>query len=361
MSDTPIDTCETSLISMSPMPSPPVARPSRPVGIVTTMTPTNKPGEVTGWPKLQLVYRSDADRIADLLPPGITPGKSPNVYVNIYCVPVLGEPEYGVSTKVERDLRRHPRPLLPRHGHRPGGGGLHQPGAQRPAEVPVRDQVLPPRRSGRGGVHAPGLHVPRVPRAVDRRGSTSRAEPYEENEWWIKVVARRRRRREELRLPAARRAGAHRPTSAARRRRSTAHLLRDSPWDPYTELLPDARAGLRRARDRHATEPLDHARRRRSIRSRSGPTPTPSADHAGPANAAVPASSWSGLLGHAGLGGGAGHRAPRVAVGLVGGAADVGHGVDVGRLGPQRGGGAALAAGGSRTGRTGSGAWRCGA
>ena len=66
-----------------------------------TTSPTNKPGEVSGWPKLQMVYRSDPDRIADLLPPGITPGKSANVYVNIYCVPVLGEPEYGVSTKVE--------------------------------------------------------------------------------------------------------------------------------------------------------------------------------------------------------------------------------------------------------------------
>jgi hypothetical protein len=37
-------------------------------------SPMSKPGEIAGWPKLQMVYRSDADRIADLLPPGITPG-----------------------------------------------------------------------------------------------------------------------------------------------------------------------------------------------------------------------------------------------------------------------------------------------
>ena len=62
-----------------------------------TTSPTNQPGEISGWPKLQMVYRSDPDRIADLLPPGITPGKSANVYVNIYCVPVLGEPRPQVG------------------------------------------------------------------------------------------------------------------------------------------------------------------------------------------------------------------------------------------------------------------------
>ena len=64
-------------------------------------SPTSKPGEIAGWPKLQIVYRSDADRIADLLPPGFTAGPNPFVHINIYNVPVLGEPEYGVSTKIE--------------------------------------------------------------------------------------------------------------------------------------------------------------------------------------------------------------------------------------------------------------------
>ena len=32
-------------------------------------TPLIRPGEIAGWPKLQLVYRTDLDRIADLLPP----------------------------------------------------------------------------------------------------------------------------------------------------------------------------------------------------------------------------------------------------------------------------------------------------
>src|SRR5262249_30468503 len=58
-----------------------------------------KPGEIAGWPLLQLVYRTDTDRIVDLLPPGLEP-LEPTVHINIYNVPVKGEPEYGVSTKV---------------------------------------------------------------------------------------------------------------------------------------------------------------------------------------------------------------------------------------------------------------------
>src|SRR5438874_11883634 len=100
MSDTPIDTCDTSLISM-PLTSSPRLRVVPTGAIVTTMTPNITPGEIAGWPLLKLVYRTDADKIADLLPPGIEPGAHPHVHVNIYSVPVKGEPEYGVSTKVE--------------------------------------------------------------------------------------------------------------------------------------------------------------------------------------------------------------------------------------------------------------------
>ena len=67
------------------------------------MTNTIAPGEIAGWPKLKIVYRSDPDRIADLLPPGLTPGANPHVHLGVYCVPVLGEPEYGISTKIEAD------------------------------------------------------------------------------------------------------------------------------------------------------------------------------------------------------------------------------------------------------------------
>jgi len=69
-----------------------------------TTAPTIRPGDIAGWPKLSLMYRSDPDMIAALLPPGIVPGDEPHVQVGIYCVPVKGEPEYGVSTKVSADF-----------------------------------------------------------------------------------------------------------------------------------------------------------------------------------------------------------------------------------------------------------------
>lgn len=64
-----------------------------------TETPMSRPGEVAGWPKLTVEYRTDPAGIEQVLPPGLTAGE-PIVTVGVYCVPVLGEPEYGVSVKV---------------------------------------------------------------------------------------------------------------------------------------------------------------------------------------------------------------------------------------------------------------------
>ena len=67
---------------------------------MTTDAPMIRPAEIAGWPLLKLVYRTDPECIEELLPPGITPGREPHVHINVYCVPVNGEPEFGVSTKV---------------------------------------------------------------------------------------------------------------------------------------------------------------------------------------------------------------------------------------------------------------------
>jgi acetoacetate decarboxylase len=61
--------------------------------------PMSRPGEVAGWPKLVVRYPTEAANIAPLLPTGIEP-LDPTVTIAFYCVPVLGEPEYGVSVKV---------------------------------------------------------------------------------------------------------------------------------------------------------------------------------------------------------------------------------------------------------------------
>jgi acetoacetate decarboxylase len=62
--------------------------------------PTNRPGEISGWPKLVVTYATEPGRVAALLPPGLEP-LEPVVTVGFYCVPVLDEPELGVSVKVE--------------------------------------------------------------------------------------------------------------------------------------------------------------------------------------------------------------------------------------------------------------------
>lgn len=62
-------------------------------------TPMNRPGEISGWPKLVVTYTTEPANIAPLLPPGIEP-LDPTVTIAFYCVAVLGEPEFGVSVKV---------------------------------------------------------------------------------------------------------------------------------------------------------------------------------------------------------------------------------------------------------------------
>ncbi|MEZ5140188.1 MAG: acetoacetate decarboxylase family protein [Acidimicrobiales bacterium] len=51
-------------------------------------------------PKLVLRYPTDPDAIAALLPPGLKAWGEPTVQIGVYCAPVQGEPEFGISTKV---------------------------------------------------------------------------------------------------------------------------------------------------------------------------------------------------------------------------------------------------------------------
>lgn len=63
--------------------------------------PMTSPGEIGQWPMLKIVYRTDREAIANLLPPGIEPGAEPNVNLTIYNLPVNEEPEYGVLITID--------------------------------------------------------------------------------------------------------------------------------------------------------------------------------------------------------------------------------------------------------------------
>lgn len=67
--------------------------------------PQTTPGEIAQWPMLKIVYRTDKEAIAKLLPPGIDPGETPNVNLTIYNLPVNEEPEYGVLITVNADYQ----------------------------------------------------------------------------------------------------------------------------------------------------------------------------------------------------------------------------------------------------------------
>jgi len=65
--------------------------------------PTGNTGDIVNWPMLKIVYRTDPDKIAELLPPGITVGADPHVNLTVYNVPVPDVPEYGILTTVNAE------------------------------------------------------------------------------------------------------------------------------------------------------------------------------------------------------------------------------------------------------------------
>jgi acetoacetate decarboxylase len=199
--------------------------------------PQISPGDIAGWPMLKIVYRTDPDRIADLLPPGIEPGAAPHVHLNVYNVPVKGEPEYGVSTKVVADYEGVP-------GYYGIGLGIDQESAifisqelngqpKFPCSIVYfrRDDTVVARCTHQGYTF---LEFSGEVTGVAEDGGAER----EEHDWWIKSSRA---------VGGVEKAYDFEPhvvdvASVVRTVRAEAIdgslLLRDSPWDPYTTLLP---------------------------------------------------------------------------------------------------------------------------
>ena len=70
----------------------------------THKPPQGNPGDIMNWPMLKIEYRTDADAIAKLLPPGFVVGKEPLVYLTVYNYPVMDVPEYGAVMAVAADF-----------------------------------------------------------------------------------------------------------------------------------------------------------------------------------------------------------------------------------------------------------------
>ena len=149
--------------------------------------PKINPGDILHWPILKITYRTDPEKIAALLPPGIDPGAEPNVHCRIYCVPVPDEPEYGVVISVDADYRGTP-------GTYTLGLGIDQESAifiskrhERAAEVPLRRSDLLSGRSIKVSArcHHQGYTFLEFEGTV--AGEIAERPDYTENEWWVKV------------------------------------------------------------------------------------------------------------------------------------------------------------------------------
>ena len=56
----------------------------------STTAPQGNPGDILNWPMLKVNYRTDAECIAKLLPPGLSVGDEPIVRLTFYNFPVQG-------------------------------------------------------------------------------------------------------------------------------------------------------------------------------------------------------------------------------------------------------------------------------
>jgi len=201
-----------------------------------TAGPQSNPGELINWPMLKVVYRTDKDRIASLLPPGIEPGEDPHVNVTIYNVPILDAPEYGVVINVNADYDGTP-------GEYTLGIGINQEHVIYPSQE----------RWGQPKFFA-DTHYWRMMDAVEARvihaghtfiefkgrvvGAQEPVEDADQNEWWIKSM------RDVDFTPGQYDFPPH--VVHVYSRYGTAHLekvegeltLRESKWDPIATLLP---------------------------------------------------------------------------------------------------------------------------
>jgi len=204
--------------------------------MTSTQQPQTNPGDIFGWPILKLVYRTDAAKIAALLPPGIEPGAEPVVRLNIYNFPVPNEPEYGVVTAVDADYKGTP-------GRYTLGYAIDQ----ESAIFISRDMNGQPKYPGDITYYRVGPGV--VARCSHQgytfvdfqgkvKGPVEGPEKYEENEWWIKVSRAVGGAEKSYDFPPHVVRVKSTYGTIHREELEGTLTLGDSPWDPIKERLP---------------------------------------------------------------------------------------------------------------------------
>ena len=199
-------------------------------------TPKINPGDIAGWPILKIIYRSDAEKIAALLPPGIEAGDSANVHLNIYNVPVPDEPEYGVVTSVDASYRGTP-------GIYAIGYGIDQESAilisrEMNGQPKYPSEISYYRMGDRVSARCSHQGYTFVEFEGRVTGPASDRPDYEENEWWVKASRAVGGAEKSYDFPPhVVRVHSTYGTEYLEEVEGTL-TLGHSPWDPIQELLP---------------------------------------------------------------------------------------------------------------------------
>jgi acetoacetate decarboxylase len=196
-----------------------------------------RPGEAGGWPKLVLRYPTDPEAIAALLPPGLEPWGEPVAQINVYCVPVHGEPELGISTKI-------PARYDGVDGQYSLGIGIDQESAIFVSRETNGQPKFPCQvRFFRLGDNVEARATHQGTTFLTYRGTVRgvvepTGEEVHDDEWWIKVSRAVGGAERAYDLPP--RVVRVRTSGVATHVESLdgGLVLHDSPWDPYTTLLP---------------------------------------------------------------------------------------------------------------------------
>jgi len=198
--------------------------------------PQIAPGEISNWPILKIRYRTDPEKIAALLPPGIDASATSNVSINIYNLPVPDEPEYGILLMVDADYRGLP-------GFYSIGYGIDQESAIFISRETNGQPKFPTKttyyRMGER-VTARCSHQGYTFLEFEGRvtGPAAELPDYERNEWWIKVSRAVGGAEKSYDFPPHV-VRMHSTYSTAWCEDVAGTLtLNASPWDPIAELLP---------------------------------------------------------------------------------------------------------------------------
>ncbi len=202
-----------------------------------TEGPKINPGDIILWPMLKMRYDTQPEKIAALLPPGLQTSDTAGVHLTAYCFPVPDVPEYGILINVDADYQ--------------GEKGLYTLGYgidQESAIFVSRDRNGQPKYPCEieyyrmlDGVRARCSHQGYTFLEFDGKATDPVEHPPEhtETEWWIKVSPGVGMLPETTYDFPPHVVRVHTKYGTAFNQKVEGTLtLRDSPWDPITQYLP---------------------------------------------------------------------------------------------------------------------------